>query len=96
MGYSNETLRDLILALDKGLKEIGVPDNKKYFSNELFFGNISVCRFTKKPSQEFLDKIRELKDINIGELLVKEISLVACNEVCNPNSRKIVGTYRLK
>ncbi|NJR75532.1 MAG: hypothetical protein HC773_21685 [Scytonema sp. CRU_2_7] len=36
VGYCDETLGKLVQALDLGLKEIGVPDNKKYISDTVF------------------------------------------------------------
>lgn len=95
MGYCNDTLRKLVKALDAGLKQIGVPDNKKYFSGEIFFGNITLCRFTHQPSEAFIKKIEELKNIKIDELVIDKINLIICNVVCHPKTRRIVGTYKL-
>jgi len=59
MAYSDDTLQKLVLALDQGLKEIGFPDNKKYFSNSIFWGNITLCRFTKNPSEKFVEEVKK-------------------------------------
>ncbi|MBU0670922.1 hypothetical protein KKF29_02065 [Patescibacteria group bacterium] len=96
IGYCDETLRKLVQALDRGLNEISLPDNKKYISDEIFFGNISICRFTHEPSDKFIDKFTELKKINIGTVLIKKINLITCNAVCNPKTRNIINTYELK
>jgi 2'-5' RNA ligase len=96
MGYSDERLKQLVQGLDQGLKAIGVPDNKRYFSNEIFFGNISLCRFTHQPGEGFLAKVRELEDVFIGELPIKEINLITCNNVCRPDTKRVIGTYKLK
>lgn len=95
IGYCNETLKHLIQALDSGLKEIGVPDNKTYFSDTLFFGNLTVCRLTHEPSLAFRHQVKELENIQIGEMPVTHIHLITCNSVCSPKTRKIVGTYQL-
>lgn len=96
IGYSDERLQKIVLELDKGLKAVGVPDDKKYVSDTVFFGNISLCRFTRQPSEQFYNKINELKTIEIGWVPVDEISLITCNVVCNKNGRKILGSFRLK
>ena len=84
------------LALDKGLKNIGVPDNKKYISDTIFWGNITICRFTKDPSKELIKTIKKLRNIKIGKFKVSEVDLITCNSVCYPKSRKVIGKYRLR
>ncbi|MFA7245287.1 MAG: hypothetical protein WC070_03875 [Candidatus Magasanikbacteria bacterium] len=96
MAYSNDTLQKLVFSLDKGLKEIGIPDNKKYLSDSIFWGNITICRFTKQPSKEFIEEIKKFRNIKIGKLKVKEINLVTCNAACYPNSIEIINSYKLK
>ncbi|GJD24164.1 hypothetical protein RIVM261_091200 [Rivularia sp. IAM M-261] len=95
IGYCDETLRELVHALDEGLKEIGLADDKKYISDTVFFGNMTLCRFTEVPSLLLQNKIRELESIYIGEMNVSEINLVTCNVVCHPKSRRVIGTYTL-
>jgi len=95
MGYCDDTLQKLVKELDAGLKQIGVPDDKKYFSDEIFFGNITLCRFTHQPSEAFIKKIEELKNIKIGQFVIDKINLITCNVVCHPKTRRIAGTYKL-
>lgn len=96
IGYSDERLRVLIQKLDNGLKKIGVPDNKKYFSNSIFFGSMTLCRFTQQPSIKFLNKVAELRTVKIAPVEVKTISLITCNAVCDARGRKIIGEYSLR
>ncbi len=96
IGYCHETLKELVQTLDFGLKDIGVPDNKKYISDTIFFGNITLCRFTQNPNSSFKNKLQELENIYIGEMPVSEVSLITCNSVCNPKTRKIIATYKLR
>lgn len=96
IGYCDERLQSLVWSLDRNLQKIGLPDNKKYFSDSIFFGNISVCRFLHEPGAAFKTKLKELSVLIIGEMLVKEISLITCNSVCYPNSLRVFGTYSLK
>ncbi|MBD2773043.1 hypothetical protein [Iningainema tapete] len=95
IGYCNEALKDLVLALDSGLREIGVPDNKKYFSDTIFFGNITLCRFTHAPSISFQNKVKDLEKIYIGATHIKTVHLITCNSICSHKTRKIIGTYQL-
>lgn len=95
MGYSDSVLYDLVSALDERLSHAGIGDNKKYISNTVFFGNITVCRFTSPPSEVFLEEIEKLKNIEIGKLMVDAISLIVCNAVCSNKSWEVVGVWRM-
>ncbi len=96
IGYCNQTLQQLVQALDAGLREIGVPDNKTYFSDTVFWGNLTVCRLRYPPTALLRQRVKELEAIQIGEMSVTQIHLVTCNSVCHPKTRKIIGTYPLK
>lgn len=96
IGYCDGSLKKLVRMLDSGLNKIGVPDDKKYFSNTIFFSNITICRLTHKPSAFFIKKVEELENIKIGELNVAKIDLVTCNAAYSPKTRKTISTYQLK
>lgn len=96
IGYSNDTLQKLVQTLDKELTNAGVPDSKTYFSNSVFFGNSTVCRYTHEPSKQFLNKVSEMEHIRMGEVLVKDVHLITCNSICSKDTRSIQGTYRLQ
>ena len=95
IGYSNSNLKKLVQALGDGLNKIAVPDNKKYFSDSVFFGNINVCRLAKPPGPDFKNKVKELEGTYIGEVLASQVHLLACNAFCNPDTRKFIGAYQL-
>lgn len=94
--YCDETLKNLVLDLDKELNEIGTPDNKKYASSKIFFGNITICRYTTKPNSKFDDIINKFKKENFGELKIKKISLITTSTAVNPKKTKIIKQYYLK
>lgn len=96
MAYSGDAFHELVVELDNGLKKIGLPDNKKYFSNSVTWGNITVCRFTKKPGVKFLNAVKEMRDLQIGKFKVEEIKLIICNAACHPGSLQVIGEYDLK
>jgi len=94
--YSDSTLKDLVLELRQELRQAGVPDDKKYASEEVVFGNTTICRYTTKPNADFMSKVHELKNTEIGNLEVTKISLITTNVVCHPNKTKIIETYNLQ
>jgi len=96
VGYCDHRLRDLVQALDAGLEEIGVPDNKHYVSDTVFFGNVTFCRFARPPSEAFLEAVENMKYAYRRELKAKVVHLITCNSVCHSASRKILYSYTLQ
>lgn len=96
MAYSDDTLQKLVYSLDDGLKKIGVPDDKKYLSNSVFWGNITVCRLVKKPGDRFIEAIRKMRDMKIGQFKIKKINLITSNVVISPNSKTVIAEYNLR
>ncbi|MFC1687560.1 hypothetical protein ACFL0L_03200 [Patescibacteria group bacterium] len=94
-GYTNESLKNIILDFDQVLEKAGIPDNKKYASPEVFFGNMNVCRYTTEPNEQFKKQLKKLKDIDIGTFEVKTVSLITTNLVCHPDKTTIIGEYTL-
>jgi 2'-5' RNA ligase len=96
IAYAEENFKKLFLALDYGLKEIGVPDDKRYFSDSVVWGSITLCRFTHQPKPEFIDKVRSMRHLKFGEMVVSDIKLVVCNAVCHEGSRRTIASFHLK
>ena len=95
IGYSDQRLGELVQALDTGLKQIGLPDDRQYFSDQVFFGNVTLCRFVCPPSARFFEKLTWLATVYQGQLPVKQIDLITCNAVCLPEARTIWHSYLL-
>jgi hypothetical protein len=95
IAYSDVGLRDLVRALDAGLNEIGVPDNKQYVSDDVYFGNVTLCRYTRPPSKEFCDAVEGMAHTYKKTLKVEAVHLITCNAVCAPESRKVFQSYKL-
>lgn len=95
VGYCNNTLGKLIAALNTGLVAIGLPDDKQYVSDTVFFGNMTICRFTQTPSQEFLAQVQTMEHQFIGEMPITEIQLVTCNSVCSDKNRRSIAKFAL-
>ena len=81
IGYCDDRLRYLVLALDAGLNKIEVPDNKRYVSDTVFFGNVTLCRYVHQPSKRFFEAVEQMAHVYKGELHVKVIHLITCNLV---------------
>ncbi|MEX2007688.1 MAG: hypothetical protein WD992_02855 [Candidatus Levyibacteriota bacterium] len=94
--YADVNLGKLILALEKVLSEIGVPNDKKYLSGKVFWGNSTLCRYTSLPNEAFLRTIEKLKDVKLGLLKVESVSLITTNPVVAPDKTQIIETYHLK
>lgn len=92
-GFFDESTADLIRALRKGLADAGVPDNKTYASEDVLLGNVTVSRYTTDPNEKFLQKIEELKDIDVGTLEVNTITLLTTNSVCHPEKTTIIEEF---
>ena len=96
IAYSDVGLRDLVHALDAGLNKIGVPDNKQYVSDDVYFGNVTLCRYTHAPTKIFCDAVEQIADVYKSALKAEVIHLITCNAVCAPESRRILHSYSLR
>lgn len=94
-GFCNETLLSTIITLHQTLQDAGVPDDKKYFSQEIFFGNVSFCRFQDLPNQAFRQKVQELKKIKVGSVLIDRVWLVETDLVCHPGRTIVFEEFPL-
>ncbi len=72
----------------------GIPDDKKYFTDKMVFANTTICRYTHKPSQEFLEKVAELKNLFIGEYTAEKVCLVETNAGAYPSKTTVLAEYR--
>lgn len=73
-----------------------VPDDKKYFTDEIIFANITICRYTHKPSPEFIEKLTTMKDLMIGSFTATNVSLVQMNAGASPSKTVILGQYMFR
>jgi 2'-5' RNA ligase len=94
-GFTDDSLLHLVRNLDQTLTGIGVPDNKKCFSADVFFGNVSFCRFSNPPNQAFQEKVQELKHLKIGTVLIDKVWLVETDLVCHPKRTTRIEEFRM-
>jgi 2'-5' RNA ligase len=95
IAYADAALKDLVQSLDAGLKRIGIPDNKQYVSSDVFFGNATLCRYTRQPSERYRAALAEMAHVYQAVMTVEVVHLITCNSVCNPETRKVLGSYEL-
>lgn len=93
--FSDESLRDIAHELRDELSRAGIPDNKSYASADVVLGNVTIVRYTRKPNDEFKNKIKELKETKVDSFDVREVSLITTNSVCIPNKTRIIKKYNL-
>ncbi len=91
--YSNETYEDMILNFRKALIQAGIPYDKKYSSENIVIGNVTFCRYNKKPNNSFMKKIKVLKNIDVGKFRLKNIFLITTNSVCHHDHTKILDKF---
>lgn len=85
---------DFIKTLRQQLIDIGVPDDKKYFSGDTVFANSTICRFTHTPSVAFMNEVEKHLDESFGIMTSDELSLVSTNAGFFPEKTTVFGTYR--
>lgn len=87
--FGNPDHRRAVLDLDKCLTEVGMADDKKYGSSEVFVGNITIGRFTQQPSDGLKARVSALSSTAFGTYNVGSLQLIECDEVCSSSSRVV-------
>jgi len=72
----------------------GIPDDKTYFTDEMVFANSTICRYTHPPSPEFLEQLKTLNDVSIGQFVATDVKLMEMNAVAHPSKTQVLGTYK--
>ncbi len=94
MGTTDPELDNVILDLDNRLKEIDIPDDKKYVNSRYFFCNITLVRFLTPVSEEYKNTINNIsQNINFQPYTIDSVTLLTCNAILK--KRQIIGTWPL-
>ncbi|MEI7653598.1 MAG: hypothetical protein WCJ70_05015 [bacterium] len=96
MAYAEEGHIKLIHELDDKLSQAGIPDDKKYFSKDICWANITICRFTHPPTPQLITTAKSMRHLKVSNMQMDETELLTCNEVCDPRSREVWGTYHFR
>lgn len=89
LGTTDPELDNIFFSLDQKLREINIPDNKKYVNKKYFFSNITLARFDKTPPDKFKDMVNKISNslsfkpysVNSVTLIVANASLTKCKKV---------------
>jgi hypothetical protein len=80
IGTNDPELDAIVLDLDRELRISGLPDDKKYLNDRYFFGNMTLARFTTRPSQQFQETIQRLSSsLTFTPYLVDSVTLITAN-----------------
>lgn len=95
IGYCSAALSTLIGDLDRALREAGLSDDKVYASDSIFFGNVTVCRFTRPVSKIEATSVRLWKPNRPIDLTVSNLSVAVFDSVCSRQSRLVAEKFDL-
>ncbi len=76
--------------------EANLADDKKYFTDEIIFANITICRYTKSPSKLFLETVQKNKDKNFGKFTPYETTLVTTNAGMHPSKTTVIESFSFR
>lgn len=93
--FTGQNFEKLVFELRSELASAGVPDTKRYASQSMAFGNITIARFIRTPNSKFLNLVQKLKDTNLGKLEISKVSLVVTNAVSSPKKTRVISDYNL-
>ena len=89
-GYTDESLKELVLDLRQELIAAGVPDNKKYASDSVFFCNSTICRYQTQPNSKFFETVKRYKEQDFGIVTIDGVSLITTNSVASQNYTNVI------
>ncbi|MBX9720971.1 MAG: 2'-5' RNA ligase family protein [Candidatus Obscuribacterales bacterium] len=90
--YSEPRLMEFVRKFRDELVAAGIPDDKEYISNDVVFGNITICRYSEEPSREFIQALAKSEFSFTSKFTVEELALISTNAVCQPSATKIFQT----
>jgi 2'-5' RNA ligase len=90
---SDEKYGELVKELRAELEKAGIPDNKRYGSGEIVFGNVTFCRFKSAPNGQLKALVKSLKNNQFGKFVVDRVHLVVTDAVCSPKNTTITDTF---
>ncbi len=93
--YGSLKHRDAVRVLDRELTLAEIPDDKTYASDEIYLGNITICRLTGPLTEEFRQAVADCEHRFLGTYRVQTVQLIQCDEVCSAGSRRVHSSFRL-
>ena len=93
--YSGPELGQTVKDLQAKLLSLGYDTSIGQASKEIFFGNVTFCRYTHEPTPDFTAKVAELKNEKIGKLETTEGYLISSSVVFHPSVHKFYATFQI-
>ncbi|KKR03141.1 MAG: hypothetical protein UT26_C0008G0002 [Microgenomates group bacterium GW2011_GWC1_39_12] len=95
IGTTDLELDNLVLDLDRKLKENGVADDKIYINKRYFFSNMTLVRFTKQVEESFREEVMKISSqLQFEPYMVDSVTLVQGN--ASLHKKKIINTWMLQ
>src|SRR5215831_10359211 len=73
--FAPATFRDAVRTLGSRLSQAGVPDDKRYASEDIIFANITICRLVAKPSDDLRIAVAQLQSLDLGPYVASGLAL---------------------
>ncbi len=96
IALENPEYNKFILSLRQQLKDIDVATDQSYYSDTMVFANCTFVRYTHSPSKKFLETLKKLRDVYIGQCTIEEVTLLETNAGVNPQKTKVFGSFNFK
>lgn len=95
VGYYPQFIGEMVRDISEMLVRVGVPDNKRYISNEVTFTNITLVRYRRPPEPALLARVADLQSVKM-ELPVTSLQLVSADLSFRPEKTVIWDDFPLQ
>ncbi len=92
-GFAQPALLELVTRTRAALKSVGLADNKEYVSDDVVFGNVTICRFAHTPASAFVERAMTLASDFNQRFEIDQVHLIATNAVCHPKLTHVYETF---
>lgn len=93
--FAQPFLLELTRRTRDALSQAGLPDNKEYVSDDVVFGNITLCRYSSPPSRALLERAKEVLSCFSRTVHFRQVKLITTNAVCHPGRTRTLATFDL-
>lgn len=91
--FAQPALLELVTRTRLALESVGLADNKEYVSDDVVFGNVTICRFAHTPARQFVDSAMELANDFNQYMEISQVRLISTNAVCHPDFTQLHATF---
>ena len=94
--FTDANFGKFVCELDASLKQLGVPDDKRYNSTDIFFTNITIARYTCTPNSQFQSILAQFSQIQLPEFTISSVKLISSNLAFTAKWHLEFGEYTFK